>query len=156
MIGPAQATPPAQQAPAPAATLRAQYGWGYAGPEGEGVGLLSLLLEPGSGRLVVELHGLGERLLLVEGDRRSGYRVQVPRQKLDQQAGSLAELPLPFLPQVTTVEALLQCLQTGEAPGVAVRKRDALGPLKLHWQGRDAKGRNEQVWLDRKRWEWSR
>jgi len=145
--------PPAVQAPAPAVPLRAQYRWGYAGPEGEGLGLLSLLLEPVSGRLIAELHGMGERLVLVDGDRAAGYRVQVPRQKLDKRAGSLADLPLPFLPQVASVEALLALLRTGEAPGVTVLKRDAQGPLKLHWQGKDPKGRDEQVWLDRKRWE---
>jgi hypothetical protein len=96
---------------------------------------------------------MGERLVLVDGDRAAGYRVQVPRQKLDKRAGSLADLPLPFLPQVASVEALLALLRTGEAPGVTVLKRDAQGPLKLHWQGKDPKGRDEQVWLDRKRWE---
>ncbi len=145
--------PPALQAPAPVLPLRAQYRWGYAGAEGEGVGTLSLLLEPASGRLIAELHGMGERLVLVEGNRSSGYRVQVPRQRLDRRAVSLAELPLPFLPQVASVEALLALLRTGEAPGVSVLKRDARGPLKLHWQGRDPKGKEEQVWLERQRWE---
>ena len=145
--------PPALAAPAPQPVLRAQYGWGYEGPDGEGVGTLSLLVGAGTGKLVIELHGLGERLVLVEGDRASGYRVQVPRQKLDQQVSSLAELPLPFLPQISSVEALLKLLRTGEAPGVSVSKKDALGPLKLHWQGKDAKGKDVQVWLERKRWE---
>ncbi len=145
--------PPALAAPAPATPIRAQYGWGYSGADGEGTGTLSLLMEPGSGRLVAELHGLGERLLLLEGDRAAGYRLQVPRQKLDQKAGSLAALPLPFLPQVASVEALLRLLRTGEGAGVSVQKKDAQGPLKLHWRGKDLRGRDEQVWLDRKRWE---
>ena len=145
--------PPAQAASAPAAPVRAQYGWGYSGAGGEGVGTLNLLLEPASGRLVAELHGLGERLLLLQGDRASGYHLQVPRQKVDQRAATLAELPLPFLPHVASVEALLRLLRQGEGPGVSVLKKDATGPLKLHWQGRDARGRDEQVWLDRKRWE---
>lgn len=145
--------PPAEVAPAPAAPVRAQYGWGYAGPGGEGVGTLNLLMDPASGRLVAELHGLGERLLLLEGDRASGYRLQVPRQKIDQRSATLAGLPLPFLPQVSSVEALLDLLRSGAGPGVAVLKKDATGPLKLHWRGRDPKGRDEQVWLDRKRWE---
>jgi len=145
--------PPAVAAPAPAAPIRAQYGWGYAGPEGEGVGTLSLLMEPASGRLVLELHGPGERLLLLEGDRATGYHLQVPRQKLDQRAATLAQLPLPFLPQVPSVEALLRLLRTGEGTGVSVTKRDAQGPLKLRWQGRDPRGKEEQVWLERKRWE---
>lgn len=146
--------PPAQSAPAPAPPIRAQYGWGYAGPEGEGVGTLNLLMDPTSGRLVAELHGLGERLLLLEGDRAGGYRVQVPRQRLDQRAATLAALPVPFLPQAPTVEALLRLLRTGEGPGVSVLKREGgAPPLKLHWRGRDLRGRDEQVWLDRKRWE---
>jgi hypothetical protein len=110
-------------------------------------------MEPGSGRLVAELHGLGERLLLLEGDRAAGYHLQVPRQKLDQKAASLAALPLPFLPQVVSVEALLRLLRTGEGTGVSVQKKDAQGPLKLHWRGKDLRGRDEQVWLDRKRWD---
>ena len=145
--------PPAMSAPAPATPTRAQYGWGYAGPDGEGVGTLSLLMEPVSGRLVLELHAPGERLVLLEGDRASGYRLQVPRQKLDQRATSLSQLPLPFLPQVSSVEALLRLLRTGEGAGVSVTKKDATGPLKLHWQGKDPRGKDEQVWLDRKRWE---
>ena len=145
--------PPAVAAPAPALPIRAQYGWGYAGPSGEGVGTLSLLLEVGSGRLVLELHGPGERMLLLEGDRAGGYRLQVPRQKLDQRAAALGDLPLPFLPQVASVEALLRLLRTGEGAGVTVKKSDARGPLKLHWKGKDPRGKDEQVWLDRKRWE---
>ena len=145
--------PPAQATPAPPLPIRAQYGWGYAGPDGEGTGTLSLLMEPASGRLVLELHGMGERLVLLEGDRASGYRVQSPRLKLDQRAPTLAGLPLPFLPEVASVEGLLRLLRTGEGAGVTVRARDAQGPRKLHWEGRDPKGRTEQVWLSRKRWE---
>jgi hypothetical protein len=145
--------PPAIVAPAPSTPIRAQYGWGYAGPDGEGVGTLSLLLETTTGHLVMELHAPGERLLLLEGDRASGYRLQVPRQKVDQRALALSQLPLPFLPQVANVEGLLRLLRTGEGPGVSVTKKDATGPLKLHWQGKDARGKDEQVWLDRKRWE---
>lgn len=149
---PLQAPPPVS-APAPATPIRAQYGWGYAGPDGEGVGTLSLLMEAASGRLILELHAPGERLVLLEGDRASGYRLQVPRQKLDQRAISLSQLPLPFLPQVPSVEALLRLLRTGEGTGVSVTKKDAQGPLKLHWRGKDARGKDEQVWLERKRWE---
>ncbi len=148
--------PPAVAEPAPAAPLRAQYGWGYAGPDGEGVGTLSLLMEVASGRLIIELHAPGERLLLLEGDRASGYRLQVPRQKVDQRAATLGGLQLPFLPQVTSVEALLRLLTTGEGAGMSVQKKDAQGPLKLHWKGKDPRGKDEQVWLDRKRWEAAR
>ena len=148
--------PAAQAAPAPSAPqapVRAQYGWGYEGPDGEGTGTLSVLVDAATGRLVLELHGLGERLLLLEGDRASGYRVQVPRQKLDQRAASLGALPLPFLPEVASPEALLKLLRTGEGAGVTVTKRDAQGPAKLHWRGMDPQGHPEQVWLERKRWE---
>ena len=149
---PLQAPPPVS-APAQATPIRAHYGWGYTGPDGEGVGTLSLLMEPASGRLILELHAPGERLVLLEGDGASGYRLQVPRQKLDQRAATLAQLPLPFLPQVPSVAALLRLLRTGEGAGVTVTKKDAQGPLKLHWQGKDLRGKDEQVWLDRKRWE---
>ena len=120
------------------------------------MGTLSLLMEPASGRLVLELHAPGERLVLLEGDRASGYHLLVPRQNLDQHAASLSQLPLPFLPQVSSVEALLRLLRTGEGAGVSVTKKDATGPLKLRWQGKDSRGKDEQVWLDRKRWEESR
>ncbi len=148
--------PPAVSAPAPVAPIRAQYGWGYAGPDGEGVGTLSLLMVPANGRLILELHAPGERLLLLEGDQASGYRLQVPRRKLDERAATLSQLSLPFLPQVVSVEALLHLLRTGEGPGMSVQKKDAQGPLKLQWRGKDARGKDEQVWLDRKRWEESR
>lgn len=148
--------PPALSVPAQPAPIRAQYGWGYAGPDGEGVGTLSLLMEPLSGRLVLELHAPGERMLLLEGDRATGYRLQVPRRKLDERAPALSQLSLPFLPQVASVEGLLQLLRTGEGPGMSVQKKDAQGPLKLQWKGKDARGRDEQVWLDRKRWEEAR
>ena len=148
--------PPALSTPATATPVRAQYGLGYVGPDGEGVGTLSLLMEAGSGKLVMELHAPGERLVLLEGDQATGYRLQVPRQKVDQRAASLAQLPIPFLPQVQSVEGLLRLLRTGEGMGVSVQKKDAQGPLKLHWKGKDARGKDEQVWLDRKRWETSR
>lgn len=152
LIAPAPQAAPQSQIP-PQGPVRAQYGWGYAGADGEGTGTLNLLIEVGPGRLVLELHGLGERLLLLEGDRAAGYRLQVPRQKVDRRAAALSGLPLPFLPQVANLEALLQLLRTGDAPGVTVLKRDAQGPLKLHWQGKDLRGKDEQVWLDRRRWE---
>jgi hypothetical protein len=150
---PPQTASPAITAPAPAGPVRAQYGWGYAGPDGEGVGTLSLLMEAVSGRLVVELHAPGERLLLLEGNQASGYRLQVPRQKVDQRASSLSQLPIPFLPQVQSVEGLLRLLRSGEGAGISVQKKDAQGPLKLHWRGKDPRGKDEQVWLDRRRWE---
>lgn len=146
-------SPPPVSTPAPAMPVRAQYGWGYAGADGEGVGTLSLLMEAATGKLILELHAPGERLLLLDGDAASGYRLQVPRQKVDQRATYLSQLPLPFLPQVLSVEGLLHLLRTGEGAGVSVLKKDAQGPLKLHWRGKDARGKDQQVWLDRKRWE---
>jgi hypothetical protein len=110
-------------------------------------------MEADSGRLILELHAPGERLLLLEGTSATGYRLQVPRQKIDQRAVSLSQLPLPFLPQVPSVAALLRLLRSGEGTGVSVTRKDAQGPVKLHWQGKDARGKDEQVWLDRKRWE---
>ena len=138
--------PPAQvqEAPAP---FRGLYGWGYVGPEGEGQGTLAVLVEPATGKVVMELHGLGERLVLLTGDAASGYRVQVPRQQLDATAPTLGGLPLPFLPQVPSAEALLALLKEGKGPGVRVTKQGPSGPLKLHYRGQDAKGREEQVWL---------
>lgn len=134
-------------------SVKAQYSWGYAGPEGQGKGVLSVLLETGSGRIVMELHGLGERLLLLEGDRSQGYRVQIPRQELDQKASSLGTLPLPFLPQVGSAEGLAKLLTEGSLPGVQVTRRDVHGPVKLHYRGKNQQGREVEVWLKRTRWE---
>lgn len=145
-------TPPALPAPAPASPLRASYGWGYVGAEGEGAGTLNVLVDVATGRVVMELHGLGERLLLLEGDRASGYRVQVPRQKLDARAATLGGLPLPFLPDLGSAEALLALLKEGQGAGVRVQKRDAVAPLKLYYKGKDPNGKDEEVWLTRKVW----
>lgn len=133
--------------------IRAQYGWGYVGPEGEGKGSLSVLLEPASGRVVLEIHGLGERLVLLTGDRAGGYRVQIPRQHLDDHAATLAGLPLPFLPQVGSCEGLYRLLAEGGGPGVKVGRKDAQGPVKLSYTGKDDKGHEVMVWLNRTRWE---
>ena len=134
-------------------TLRAQYAWGYSGKEGEGKGTLSVLLEPASGKVVLELHGLGERLMLLTGDQASGYRVQIPRRELDQQAAAFGALPLPFLPQLGTPEALHHLLTEGTGPGVKITKRDAKGPIKLRYSGKDEQGKSVIVWLERTLWE---
>jgi len=144
---------PQTPAPAPAATLRAQYKWGYAGVDGQGKGTLNVLLEPGTGRTVLELMGLGERLVLLEGDAASGYRVQIPREKVDQRAATLGAMPLPFLPQVGSPEALRRLLAQGEGPGVKVTRRDSQGPVKLRYDGRDDRNKEVTVWLERTRWE---
>jgi hypothetical protein len=153
---PAAPAPPAPQAAAadaPPALLRAQYQWGYAGAQGQGKGTFSVLLEPGKGRVVMELQGLGERLMLLEGETAGGYRIQIPRQNLDTTAASLGTVPLPFFPQVGSVDALYQLLAKGEGPGVKVTKRDPKGPVKLRYQGVDDKGKEVMVWLERTRWE---
>ncbi|MBL0312531.1 MAG: hypothetical protein IPP78_07375 [Holophagaceae bacterium] len=144
--------PAAQEAPAPKTdSIRAQYSWGYLGNDGEGKGTLAVLVDAATGRVVLELHGLGERLMLLEGDRVKGYRVQIPRQKLDETASELGALPLPFLPQLSTPEGLRALILTGAGPGVKVTKKDAKGPIKLKYQGKDDLGKEVQVWLQRTR-----
>jgi hypothetical protein len=139
--------------PAPLVPIRAQYGWGYAGADGEGKGTLSLLLEPATGKIVLEIHGLGERLVFLTGDRGTGYRVQIPRQNVDERAASLGALPLPFLPQLGTSEGLYRLVTEGLGSGVKVTRKDAKGPVKLRYSGKDDKGREVMVWLERTRWE---
>ena len=89
--------------------------------------------------------------MLLEGDRAKGYRVQIPRQKLDKTAPKLGELPLPFLPQVSTPEAIRDLIISGTGTGVKVTKKDAKGPVKLKYQGKDDLGKEVQVWLQRTR-----
>lgn len=134
-------------------TLKAQYSWGYAGADGEGQGTLAILLEPVSGRLVIELHGLGERLALAAGDRATGYRIQIPRRNMDQMAPDVAGLRLPFLPSLGGIEGLQRLMTLGEGPGVKVTKRDKLGPKKMKYKGKDENGKEVLVWLTRERWE---
>jgi hypothetical protein len=154
---PSQSAPPAvaapQAAPAPRPLLRAQYQWGYVGADGQGKGTLSVLIDPATGRTVLELQGLGERLMLVDGDSSAGYRVQIPRQKLDEKAPTLSALPLPFFPQLGGPDGLYGMLADGTGTGVKVTRKDAKGPVKLRYQGNDDKGREVMVWLERTRWE---
>ena len=146
--------PPALVEPqAPLPLLRAQYEWGYAGADGQGKGTLNVLINPATGRTVLELQGLGERLMLLEGDSAAGYRVRIPRQDLDTTAATLGAVPLPFFPQVASVDALYRLLAEGAGPGVKVTRRDPSGPVKLQYQGVDDKGKEVMVWLERKRWE---
>ncbi len=138
---------------APAAPLRAQYDWGYVGADGEGKGTFSVLVDAPSGKVVLELHGLGERLVLLQGDAAGGYRIQIPRRKLDRQVKAIGELPVPFLPALGNVDALQKLLLVGEGPGVKVTERDAQGPLKLRYKGKDEQGNDVMVWLTRTRFE---
>ena len=133
--------------------LKAQYDWGYSGIEGEGKGTLNIRLEPASEKIVLELYGLGERLVFLDGDRVGGYRVQIPRRELDLKGASFGELPLPFLPQLGSAEALHKLLTEGRGPGVKVTKRDGKGPVKLRYSGQDERGKDVMVWLHRTRWE---
>lgn len=144
---------PAQVETPPASPLKARYDWGYIGADGEGRGTLDLLLERHSGQVILELHGLGERILLLQGDAAEGYRLQIPRRNVDQVEPSFRNLDLPFLPQLGSVQALLQLLQEGVGPGVAVTKRDSIGPLKLRYAGKDPEGKTVKVWLTRKRFD---
>ena len=144
------------QTPAQAPTqqgVRAQYDWGYAGMDGEGSGTLSLLVEPSTGRVVAELHGVGERLMFLSGDHSSGYRIQIPRQEIDKHCPTFASLPIPFLPQLGSTEALYRLLSEGVGPGVKIRKRDKLGPVKFSYKGLDEHGKDVMVWMKRTRWE---
>lgn len=137
----------------PAQGLKARYDWGYVGRDGEGRGTLDVLIQPNSGRVILELHGLGERLVLLQGNAAQGYRLQIPRHEIDQTEASLRSLDLPFLPQLGSIEALARLFTEGAGPGVSVTKKDAQGPLKLRYEGKDPDGKAVKVWLTRLRFE---
>lgn len=148
------ATPlPAQTSQAQTQTIKAQYDWGYATPDGQGKGTLALLLDTADGRLILELQGLGERLLLLDGNAREGYHLLIPRRQVDLRSASLGALPLPFLPKLGSAEALHKLLTLGQGPGVKVTKKDKDGPVKLRYEGLDEGGKEVTVWLTRTRWE---
>ncbi len=133
--------------------LRAQYVWGYSGLDGQGKGDLSLLIEPASGRLIAEIHGMGERLAMIEGDQAQGYHVQIPRQAVDRKGLPFSSLPLPLLARLGDVKGLYRFLHTGNLEGVKVTRKDAQGPLKMRYRGFDEQKREYMVWLERKRFE---
>ncbi len=148
--------PPALQSPAPTTALpftavKAQYKWSFKSADGSGSGSLALLMEPSRGKLVLEVFSYGDRLALVDGDTTTGYQYVLPKEQVNRTVPTLADLPLPLLPQVGTVEALARALALGE--GLVVDQRDALGPLKLTYAGQDSVGRPIEVHLTRKRWE---
>lgn len=155
--------PPALQAPAPETpapgtslpftSVKAQYKWSFRGATESGSGSLTLRLEPASGKLVLEVFTYGDRLALVDGDGASGYQLVLPKEKVDRTVPSLADLPLPFLPQAGSVEALARALALGEGEGLSVEKRDGQGPVKLRYAGQDEAGKPVEVRLTRKRWE---
>jgi hypothetical protein len=135
------------------APLKAQYGWGYVGDGGEGTGTVNLLLDAATGKLVIELFGLGERLFFLSGDASKGYRLQIPRDKVDVRAATLSELSVPYFPKTTGLESLQRLLESGEGDGVSVSKRDDKGPVKLQYQGQDSRQKPFTVWLTRKLWD---
>jgi hypothetical protein len=134
-------------------TVKAQYDWGYASPDGTGKGILTVLLDPGTGRTIIELQGLGERLLFLEGNPKDGFHLLIPRREVDQRAASLANLSLPFLPRLGSPQGLYELLTKGEAPGVKVSRKDGNGPVKMRYDGKDENGKELTVWLSRTRWE---
>ena len=142
------------QQPQPARPFRAVYDWGFASPLGEGKGTLAVLLEPSGGKVVIELHALGERLMLLEGDHEHGYRVQIPREGLDGHASTLEGLPIPFLPDLKDAAGLAQLLTKGIGQGVKATRFDAGGPKRLRWTGKDNRNETCTVWLRRTRFEW--
>ena len=148
--------PPALQAQAPAplpfASLRAEYKWSFRGAKESGSGNLVLLLEPASGRLVLEVFSYGERLALVDGDAAGGYQIVLPKQDVNRTVPTLADLPLPFLPQTGSAEKLARALASGEGEGLSVSERDAAGPRRLSFQGQDDAGASIEVQLIRKQW----
>jgi hypothetical protein len=138
---------------AQAPLVKAQYDWGYASPDGQGKGSLAVLVDPATGRTVLELQGLGERLLLLDGNPRDGFHLLIPRREVDQRAATLGALSLPFLPKLGSPDGLYRLLTQGEAPGVKVTKKDKDGPVKMRYDGVDDGGKELTVWLTRTRWE---
>jgi hypothetical protein len=153
LVAQAPVPAPAPEKVEPQPVLKARYAWGYSGMEGEGKGTLNILLDPGTDRVVLELYGLSERFVFLSGDRSTGYRIQIPRRELDMKAAHFSELPLPFLPQLGSPEALRKLLTEGSGPGVKVTKRDGKGPVKLSYSGQDEHGKDVMVWLQRTRWD---
>ena len=149
--------PPALQSPEPIKplpfrALRAEYKWSIRRAKESGGGTLTLLIEPATGKLVLEVFSYGDRLALVDGDASAGYQVVLPKEQVNRTVPGLADLPLPFLPQAGSVEALARALAFGEGSGVTVEKRDDLGPVKLGYQGLSEDGSAMEVHLIRKRW----
>ncbi|MDR1840973.1 MAG: hypothetical protein LBQ86_03510 [Holophagales bacterium] len=141
------------QQPQQPQSFRAIYDWGFASPSGEGKGSLVVLVEPPSGRVIIELHALSERLMLLEGNSGDGYRVLIPRNGVDESASSLRELPIPFMPTLRDAGGLARLLLEGIGPGVKAARKDNNGPKRLRWEGKDDKNEPCTVWLKRTRFE---
>ena len=152
LLPPRQEAPP-PPAPLPFSSLRAEYKWSLRGEKESGSGSLVVLLTPASGRLVLEVFSYGDRLALVDGDTAAGYQVVLPKQDVNRTVPALEDLPIPFLPQAGSVDALARALAFGEGDGLSVDTRDGLGPVKLGFTGQDDAGRPIAVQLTRKRWQ---
>lgn len=133
--------------------FRALYDWGFASPSGEGKGTLVVLIELSDGKTIIELHALSERLMLLEGNRERGYRVQIPRNNVDEHSHSLSGLPIPFLPSLSDAEGLARLLTEGTGPGVKASRKDKNGPRQLRWDGKDDRNEACTVWLKRTKFE---
>ena len=142
-----------EQTPQQHQAFRAMYDWGFASPSGEGKGTLAVLADLSNGSVIIELHALGERLMLLDGNKNSGYRVQIPRDGVDERAPSLNGLPMPFLPTLNDVNGLVRLLTEGTGSGVKASRKDANGPRQLRWDGKDNQGQSCTVWLKRTRFE---
>ena len=147
------AFPAHEQPPQPPQAFRAMYDWGFASPSGEGKGTLAVLVDLSNGSVIIELHALGERLMLLDGNKASGYRVQIPRDGVDERAPSLSGLPIPFLPTLSDANGLVRLLKEGTGPGVKANRKDANGPRQLRWDGKDNRGAACTVWLKRTRFD---
>ena len=134
-------------------TFRALYDWGFASPSGEGKGTLVVLVGLSDGKIIIELHALGERLMLLQGDKDNGYRIQIPRNNIDKRSHSLSGLPIPFLPELNDSHGLARLLTEGIGPGVKASRKDKNGPKQLRWDGKDDRNESCTVWLKRTRFE---
>jgi hypothetical protein len=136
-----------------AQAFRAMYDWGFSSPSGEGKGTLAVLVDTSMGKVVVELHAVGERLVLLEGDGERGYRLLIPRSAIDESAPALRDLSIPFLPTLGDANDLARLLLEGSGPGIKASRRDGKGPKRLRWDGKDHQGEPCTVWLKRTRFE---
>jgi hypothetical protein len=143
----------AHEQPQSPQAFRAMYDWGFASLSGEGKGALVVLVNLTNGKVVIELHAMSERMMLLEGNGDTGYRVQIPRDGIDESASSLSELPIPFLPNLKDANGLARLLTEGIGPGVKASRKDANGPKQLRWDGKDNQNKPCTVWLKRTRFE---
>jgi hypothetical protein len=134
--------------------FRAVYDWGFASPSGEGKGALAVLVDTATDRVVVELHAISERLVLLEGDGEAGYRLLIPKNGVDERADALGALHIPFMPTLNDGADLARLLIDGAGPGIKASRRDAKGPKRLRWDGKDHRGEPCTIWLKRTRFEY--